>query len=126
MTTTLILINPNIKATAHKWIDIAPDGTIVTFNSEPTRTQSQNARLWAMLGDISRQVKLFDRPATADVWKARFMNACGHEVQFEQGLSGEPFPVGFRSSHLTIPQMCELQEYMAAYGAEKGVTFYAG
>lgn len=104
-------------------INIAPVGTIVTFNSNPTRTQLQNARMWAMLGDVSKQVELFGRKSTADVWKARFMNACGHEVQFEQGLGGEPFPVGFRSSNLTIPQMCDLQEYMSAYGAEKGVRF---
>ena len=124
--TPLILCTDRVKATAHKWIDMAPPETIVTFNSEPTRTQLQNARFWAMLGDVSRQVELFGRRATADVWKARFMNACGHEVQFEQGLSGEPFPVGFRSSNLSVSQMCDLQEYMAAYGAEQGVIFNDG
>ena len=126
MARALILRTDKVKTTAHHWIDISPVDTLVNFNSSPTRTQLQNARMWAMLGDISKQVELFGRRASADVWKARFMNACGHEVQFEQGLSGEPFPVGFRSSNLTVSQMCDLQEYMAMYGAEQGVIFKDG
>jgi len=121
--TPLILRTDRVKATAHKWIDMAPPETIVTFESEPTRTKLQNARMWAMLADVSKQVELFGYMSTADVWKARFMNACGHTVQFAVGLEGEPFPTGFKTSNLTISQMGDLMEYMAMYGAEKGVIF---
>jgi hypothetical protein len=51
------------------------------------------------------------------------MQACGHAVHFEAGLSGEPFPVGFRSSRLTKRQMCELIDFIQAWGDEQGVTW---
>ena len=63
------------------------------------------------------------RRHTPEVWKALFMNACGHDVQFETGLNGSPFPVGFRSSRLSKGQMSELIEFIYAKGAEWGVEW---
>lgn len=63
------------------------------------------------------------RKHTPEVWKALFMSACGHQVQFAQGLDGSPFPTGFRSSRLTKAQMCELMEFIVAYGNEHGVVW---
>lgn len=77
-----------------------------------------------MLTDISRQCPE-GRHYTPETWKALFMHACGHEVQFIPGLSGDPFPVGFRSSKLDKRQMAELIEWISAYGAEHGVKFHA-
>jgi hypothetical protein len=99
----------------------APDGWVVRV-SEPTRTLDQSARMWAMLGDLSKQ-----RPMgiveTADGWKLLAMNAAGHECQFMQGLDGRPFPVGFRSSRLTVRQMTDLIDWLFAFGAEQGVVW---
>ncbi len=125
MPATLILRTElNIK-TAHNWIDLAPPDTVVTFK-KPGRTISQNDRMWAMLSDIAAQVKHNGRKYSADMWKLLMMNACGYEVQFITGLSGEPFPIGFRSSRLTKEQMGELMEFMACYGAENEVRFNDG
>ena len=122
MPATLIPRNHLIIETAHKWITSAPPDTVVTFK-KPGRTISQNDRMWAMLSDIATQVNHLGRKYSADMWKLLMMNACGYEVQFITGLSGEPFPIGFRSSKLTKEQMGELMEFMACYGAEKGVIF---
>ncbi len=75
-----------------------------------------------MLSDVSRAMT-DGRRHTAEVWKTLFMHACGHAVQFETGLNGQPFPTGFRSSQLTKSQMGELIEFIYSFGAEKGVVW---
>jgi hypothetical protein len=87
---------------------------------EATRSLDQNALLWSVLSDISR-AKPEGRCHTPEVWKCLFMSACGHAVQFEMGLDGKPFPVGFRSSKLTKAQFSELIEFIYSWCAEKGV-----
>lgn len=121
MTQTVILRKPEQRALAKRLIDAAPDDFVVTI-AEPKRTGEQNSRMWAMLSDISR-AKPDGRRHTPEVWKQLAMHACGHTVQFEMGLDGQPFPTGFHSSRLTKAQMSELLEFLAAYGAEKGVVW---
>ena len=115
------LVNHAVRANACRAIEAAPEGWIVTIK-EPTRSLDQNARLWAMLTDVSN-AKPDGREATPEVWKQLFMHACGHEVQFEMGLEGKPFPVGFRSSNLTVRQMSDLMEFISAWASARGVVF---
>ena len=88
----------------------------------PKRTLDQNAKLWAMLTDIS-VAKPEGRKHTPDDWKAIFMNACGWEVQFVEGLDGRPFPRGFRSSQMSKAQMADLINFIQAYGDQHGVRW---
>ena len=119
---TAILIGDTQRHYAKSMIDAAERGAIVTL-SKPSRTNAQNAKLWAMLSDVS-QSKPDGREMSADLWKAVFMNACGHQVQFCEGLDGgQPFPVGFRSSRLTIPQCADLITVIIEYGDRKGVAW---
>jgi hypothetical protein len=118
---TVILRSPSQRALAHKFIEQAPDDAVVNVR-EATRGPSQNDKMWAMLSDISR-AKPAERRHTPEVWKCLMMKACGHAVQFEMGIDGEPFPVGFRTSRLTKSQMSELIEFMYAYGAEHSVQW---
>lgn len=97
----------------------APRGSVGNIRAA-TRTNDQSSKMWAMLSDISR-AKPMGRMHTPDDWKAIFMNACGWEVQFIEGLDGRPFPQGFRSSRLTVKQMSDLIEYMTAFCAEHQV-----
>ena len=89
---------------------------------EARRTSDQNNLMWAMLSDISR-AKPQDRRHTPEMWKALMMHACGHAVQFENGLDGQPFPVGFRSSRLSKAQMTELIEFIISWGSQNGVQW---
>ena len=50
------------------------------------------------------------------------MKACGHAVQFEMGLDGEPFPMGFKTSRLTKEQMSELIEFIHAWAAQNNIN----
>lgn len=118
---TLILASGRQRMLAHQLIDKAPAGAVLNI-AEAKRTTDQNSKFWAMLSDISR-AKPMGRRHTPDDWKAVFMNACGWECQFIEGLDGRPFPQGFRSSQLTKHQMMVLIDYMLAFGAEHGVVW---
>src|SRR5688572_22366359 len=120
---TIRLICENNRRIASRLIRQAPEGAVVNI-APPRRTNDQNAKLWAMLSDVSRSMP-GGRRLTPDAWKAVFMNACGHAVQFEHGLSGEPFPIGFRSSRLSKSQMGELIAFIEAWGSENGVEWSA-
>ena len=118
---TIILEGSGSRSTAHHLIDCAPAGSVLNVKA-PKRTLDQNAKLWAVLSDISRAQPL-GRKHVPETWKALMMQACGYAVQFEVGLSGEPFPIGFRSSRLTKEQMSELIEFAIQWGSENGVRW---
>lgn len=121
MAQTVILRGPAQRLFAKNLIDIAPVDAVVTVK-QATRSADQNAKMWAMLSDISR-AKPDGRCHTAEVWKALMMKACGHAVQFVEGIDGEPFPVGFRSSRLTKSQISDLIEFIYAYGAQNNISW---
>ena len=118
---TITLASDFQRHRAHQLIERAPAGYVMSL-VEPKRTQEQNDRMWAMLTDVSVQMP-GGRRHTPDDWKAIFMNACGWECQFVEGLDGRPFPKGFRSSHLTKSQMTAMIDFMFAWGAENGVVW---
>lgn len=119
MSQTVILHSESQRSFAKQMIDRAPMDAVLTIRAA-TRSSDQNALLWALLSDVSR-AKPEGRCHTAEVWKNLFMHACGHAVQFETGLDGKPFPVGFRSSRLTKAQFSDLIEFIYSWCAEKGV-----
>jgi hypothetical protein len=118
---TVILGGLSSRQKAENLVNAAPSGHIMTIKP-PTRTNEQNALMWALLSELSR-AKPEGRCLTPDVWKAVMMQACGHAVQFELGIDGHPFPLGFRSSRLSKEQMSELIEFIREYGARCGVEF---
>lgn len=91
--------------------------------SMPKRSTEQNDKMWAMLTDVAR-AKPEGRNWTPETWKCAFMHYLGHQVLFAEGLDGcGPFPVGFRSSKLTVGQMSDLITCIYKYGDEHGVEW---
>lgn len=122
MTQTVILRGPDQRALAKRLIDAAGPDYVVKV-SEPARNLDQNARMWAMLSDVSR-AKPEGRRWTPEAWKAAFMHSLGHQVQFCEGLGDSgPFPMGFRSSRLTKRQMADLITVISEYGDRHGVQW---
>lgn len=114
------IILRNNRETAHRIVDAAPPGSVMTV-SAPRRTVDQNARLWAMLSDISR-AKPEGRTLTPDVWKSLFMHALDHAQRFEMALDGNGMvPVGFRSSRLSKDQFSDLMELISEYATRHDV-----
>lgn len=89
-----------------------------------TRSLAQNARLWAMLSDISRQVDWHGRKLTPEEWKHVFTAALSKQ-DVVPGIDGGFVVLGKSTSKMTKAEMAELQTLMEAFGAEKGVQFSA-
>lgn len=122
MAQTVILVGDSQRSFAKQLIDKAPKNAVVSIK-EATRSNEQSAKMYAMLSDISR-AKPDGRRWTPDTWKAAFMNSTGHQVQFCEGLDNSgPFPLGFRSSRLTVKQMSDLIEVITEYGSRHGVRW---
>jgi hypothetical protein len=119
---TIRLTNDVNRARASRWCETAPHGAIVNVR-EATRSTEQNAKLWAMLSDVSR-AKPEGRELTPDVWKALFMHSLDHAQRFEMALDGRGMvPVGFRSSRLNKEQMSDLIEVIYEYGARHQIEW---
>lgn len=122
MPATLILRDDRVKQTARHYIDIAPPDTVVKFYA-PSRTGSQNALLWVLLGEVASQSSLHGVQHTKEGWKVIFMSALGHESKFVLGINHEVVPLEARTSKMSKEQMTDLIEFIFQYGAENGVTF---
>lgn len=89
-----------------------------------TRSLAQNARLWAMLTDISKQVNWYGRKLTPEEWKHVF-TASLTKQDVVPGLDGGFVVLGKSTSSMTKGEMSELQELMQAFGAQQSVRFTA-
>ena len=94
---------------------------VITIKPE-TRSLQQNARLWAMLTEISQQVDWYGRKLTAEEWKHVF-SASLKKQDVVPGLDGGFVVLGLSTSKMTKAEMGDLQELMAAFGAEHSVIF---
>lgn len=121
MARRVILIGHSQRAYAKRLIDEAAPRSVVTF-AAPRRSTEQNSRMWAMISDV-RKAQPEGRQHTDEVWKCLFMHSLGYESAFAMGLNGEPFPIGFRSSRLSVEQMSDLIEVIYEYGARHGVVW---
>lgn len=119
---TIRLIGPTQREYARKCIDQAPDGWVCKIAAE-TRRDKQNRMMWPLLADLQQQVPAMATFAADDI-KLRFLNALGQEMRFLPELEGGGmFPVGQRSSTLTVQQFAGLIELILAYGAKHGVRW---
>jgi hypothetical protein len=121
MTYRVSLATANGRQRAINLVQRAPDDWMAVIKPA-TRSDAQNAKLWAMLHDVAR-AKPEGRQHVPDVWKALFMQACGHEQIFEMGLDNRPFPMGFSSSRMTVAEMADLITFVQQWGDAKGVKW---
>lgn len=117
----LILANDKVRDRAARWVRELPLGTRVEF-SEPRRSTDQNAKFWALLGDVSRHHEHDGKRYDPEDWKCLFMLALGKEMRFAPSLDGKGFvPLGTRSSKLSKAEMSELIEYILCFCAENSI-----
>lgn len=118
---TVILSNPVRRSEAKRLIDAAPDYAVVAIKA-PVRTSDQNAKLWAMLSDVSR-AKPEGRNYPPETWKCLFMALIGKQAKWEPALDGEGVVnVGYRSSRLTVAEMSDLIECIHEYAARHDIA----
>jgi len=122
MANRFVLRDAIVKRNAIHAIAAAGDDYVVTI-AKPTRSNLQNARMWASLADIAN-ASPEGRQWTPETWKCAFMHSLGHQVRFAEGLDGSgPFPIGFSSSKLTVAQMADLITVIQEYGDRHGVEW---
>lgn len=118
---TFVLAHDQARHGVAKFALAAPAGWHVTFRP-PTRSLDQNARMWAMLGDVSKQVEWYGKKLSPDAWKCVF-SASLKKQDVVPGLDGDFVVIGQSTSAMTIREMSDLMELMSAFGAERGVRF---
>jgi len=121
MMQTVILRGQPQRDLAKQFIDKAPENSVVKI-SPLTRSNEQNNKMWGLIEDVMNAMPE-GRQHTKEVWKAIFMNALGHETAFAMGINNEIFPIGFKSSQLSVRQMSDLIEVIYAYGAKHNVKW---
>jgi hypothetical protein len=110
------------------WIRKAKTGSRVEFKG-PARSLDQNSRFWAMLTDCAVQGRINDRRFNTEQWKLMFMHAYaeerGIEIKYLPALNRAGMvSCGRSSSDLSVQEMSELMDYIAAWGAENGIKFH--
>jgi len=89
-----------------------------------TRSSEQNARMWAMLTEIARQVDWHGQKLTPEDWKDMATAALKRQ-RVVPGIDGGFVVLGQRTSKMTIGEMSELMDFLEAFGAEHDVRFSA-
>lgn len=91
--------------------------------AEPrTRSLDQSARMWAMLGEIARAVDWHGQKLIDTEWKDVFTAALKRQ-KVVPGLDGGFVVLGTSTRKMTVQEMGDLMELMAAFGSEHGVKF---
>lgn len=89
-----------------------------------TRSTEANAKMWAMLSDVSDQVEWYKAKLTAEEWKD-VLTAGLRKAKVVPGIDGGFVIVGQSTSKMTQRQIGELIELIEAFGAQQGVKFRA-
>lgn len=115
------------RALNHAWLEcIKPmifAGHRLILEVKPMKRSSpQNARMWAMLADVSAQVNWYGEKLSPQDWKHIF-TASMRKTKAVPGIDGGIVVLGQSTSSMTKAEMSDLHTLIEAFGAEKGVEF---
>ena len=99
-----------------------PGGPVVITLGREKRTLDQNAKMWAMLTDVSRQVVWYGEKLSQESWKHIF-TASLFKQKTVPGIDGGFVVLGQSTSKMKKRPFAELIELMYAFGAEHGVRW---
>jgi hypothetical protein len=117
-----ILSHAMARSRAARAVMDAPDGRVVTI-AEQTRTTEQNARLWALLTDVSEQVVWYGKHLTPEDWKHVFSSSL-RKLQVVPNLDGSGFvALGLSTSRMSKSELGDLMTLIEAFGAERDVRW---
>lgn len=122
---TYMLRNDKIRDNAINFIRELPtdeDTPLVIVIQERNRTLEQNAKLWATLNDISKQVVWHGMKLSSEDWK-HILTASLKGQRSAPGIGGGFVVIGQSTRQMRVSEMCDLIELSNAFGAEHGVTW---
>jgi hypothetical protein len=86
------------------------------------RSTEQNSKLWAMLGEVSKQVEWYGQRLTPEEFKHVF-SAALKKQRVVPGIDGGFVVLGQSTSRMSKAELSEMIELVYAFGAERGVQF---
>ncbi|WP_280568198.1 recombination protein NinB [Chromohalobacter sp. 296-RDG] len=95
---------------------------IVLRRPSDKRSLDQNARLWAVLTDVSKQVEWYGRYLPKEAWKDIFSAALERQ-DVVPGLEGGFVMIGGRTSKMSKKRFADLLTLIDAFGADHGVRW---
>lgn len=105
-----------------RWAHGVPEGTTVEFRA-PRRSIDQNALMWSLLQQISKQVDWYGQKLSSEDWKD-VLTASLRKTRVVPGIDAGTFvPLGMRTSQMTKEEISELIELIYAFGAERSIHF---
>jgi hypothetical protein len=97
-------------------------GPVVVSVGREGRSLDQNARLWAVLNDVSSQVDWYGQKLTQDDWKHVF-TASMTKQRVVPGIDGGFVVCGLSTSKMSKAQFADLLTIIDAFGSEHGVRW---
>lgn len=86
------------------------------------RTLSQNALMWSLLSDLSKQVIWADQKLSKQDWKWVF-TAAVRKQRIVPGIDGEMVYLGEPTSGMSKKEMSDMIDMICAFGNERGVEW---
>lgn len=117
------LVNDNVRKSACAYLLNVPDGYVVTI-AEPTRNLDQNAKLWALLTEVSAQVNWHGNHLTPEDWKSVF-SAALKKQKVVPGIDGGFVVCGQSTSKMSKSEFSEMIELIQAFSAQQDVRLSA-
>jgi hypothetical protein len=119
---TYIMAHDTARQRAIEAVRTAQEGYVVNI-SPPTRTSDQNARLWASLNDVSKQVVWHGRKLDSESWKHIFSSSL-KKMDVVPNLEGTGFvALGLSTSRMTKTELSDLLTLVYAFGSERDVQW---
>lgn len=119
------LVHQEARRRAVQGVLDAPEGHVVTIKP-PTRNLEQNAKLHALLTDISKQVPYGGKMRPMETWKAIMVSAhaiaTSEPTEIVAGLEGEFLNLRESTAKMSVARMSSLIEYATAWCASNNVT----
>ena len=103
-------------------LPLEPAYEIVIKEHKTIRNSEQNAKLWAMLTDISSQVNWHGQYLTKDEWKD-VITAGLKRQKVVAGIDGGFVVIGAHTSKMSVAEMSDLIELATAFGYQNGVKW---
>lgn len=116
----IALTNENARQKALEAVRGAKPGWVVSV-SKPNRSNAQNALYWAVLGEISEQIRP-NASYSPEIWHAYFKTLFlpGRMLELPGGKVVEQEPT---TTGLTVPQFSEYVEKVISWSTEKGLVW---
>ena len=103
---------------------------VTVEEAKPSRSLEQNAKMWACLTDIAKQVDWFVdgklQKLDAEEWKDILTAGLKKHQRIAQGIDGGFVILGTKTSRMRVGEMVELIEFIQWFGTEKGVRWSDG